>query len=78
MISKFNTYHIDARNEDGDSLLDEAIKHDELDSALFLINHGCGSDEDKVKLLCKACQQGELKMVKELVERHGVNPKGSF
>ena len=70
------TYHTDVRYKDGDSLLDKAFKYNKLDLALVFINLGCGSDEDKVKLLCKACQRGELKVVKELVEQHGVNLKG--
>ena len=49
---------------------------DELDIALYLISHGCGSDKDKGKLLITACRSGELKVVKELVEQHNVNPKG--
>ena len=49
---------------------------DELDIALYLISRGCRSDEDKDKLLITACQSGKLKVVKELVEQHNVNPKG--
>ena len=70
------TFYTDVRNEDGNSPLDVALGGYKLDIALYLINHGCDSDEDKVKLLCEACWRGELKMVKELVEQHNVNPKG--
>ena len=47
------------------------------DIALYLMNHGCTcSNEDKAKLLCKACSRGNLDMVKELVEQHKVDPNG--
>ena len=47
------------------------------DIALYLMNHGCTcSNEDKVKLLCKACSCGNLHVVKELVEQHKVDPNG--
>ena len=49
---------------------------DELDVALYLISRGCGSDKDKGKLLIRTCWSGKLKVVKELVEQHNVNPKG--
>ncbi len=38
------------------------------------MSRGCGSDEDKAKLLCGACQWGKLGVVKELVEEHQVDP----
>ena len=48
-----------------------------VDVALYLMNHGCTcSDEDKAKLLCKACSCGNLHVVKELVEQHKVDPNG--
>ena len=48
-----------------------------VDVAHYLMNHGCTcSDEDKVKLLCKACSCGNLDVVKELVEQHKVDPNG--
>ena len=66
---KILTYHTDVRDEDGDSLLDKAFNNNELDLALFLINHGFDSDEDKVRLLWKAYSKDGLKLVKELVEQ---------
>ena len=71
------TFYTDVRDEDGDSPLNAALASNKLDTALYLISHGCGSDEDKVKLLWRAYNKDELKMVKKLVEQHGVNPKGS-
>ena len=56
--------------------LEEDDDGDSLDSCLYLINNGCGSDKDKVELMCKACQWGRLDVVKELVEHHKVYPKG--
>ncbi len=46
--------------------------------ALYLVNHGCGSDEDKAQLLCYACRDSKLDVVKELVEQHKVNPNGEI
>ena len=73
-------YHTDARNENGHSLLDVAMECYDLDvnMVLYLINHGCDSDEEKVNLLYRACTKGGLKVVKELVEQHNVNPKGEL
>ena len=47
-----------------------------VDVARYLLNHGCGNDEDKAKLLCGACEHGKLDVVKELVEQHHINPSG--
>ncbi len=67
------------------SPLDIALRLQEMydgdygfDVALYLVNHGCGSDENKAKLLCEACKHGELDVVKELVEQHKVDPKGEL
>ena len=46
---------------------------------LYLIkHHGCGDEQDKAKLLCKACQRGNLDVVKELVEQHNVDLNGEY
>ena len=46
---------------------------------LYLIEcHGCGDEQDKAKLLCKACKEGSLGVVKELVEQHNVDPNGEY
>ena len=52
------------------------MRENELDIALYLFNHDCGSDKDKHKVLMQACESGKLKVVKELVEQHNINPKG--
>ena len=52
------------------------MSENELDVALYLISRGCGSDEDKGTVFIEACQSGELKVVRGLVEQHNVNPKG--
>ena len=65
----------DLKDDNGDSPLAVALKGSKVDIALYLFNHGCGSDEDKDKVVMQACQSGKLKVVKELVERHNVNPK---
>ena len=74
--------HTDVRNDKGRSPLDLALEdlydddEDRIDVALYLINRGCGDDEDKDKLLCEACDWGKLDVVKELVEKHDRDPKG--
>jgi len=46
-------------------------------AALYLINCGCGGDEEKARLLCDACSMGEIDIVKKLVERHKIDPNGN-
>ncbi len=46
-----------------------------VDVALYLMSRGCGGDEDKAELLCKACYHGRLGVVKELFEQYKVDPK---
>ena len=74
--------HTDVRNDEGQSPLDLALEEMDddccIDVALYLINHGCGDDEDKDKLLCTACRCGKLDVVKELVEEHDRDPNGEF
>ncbi len=41
-----------------------------------MVRRGCGSDENKTKLLCAACYLNKLDDVKELVEQYKVDPKG--
>ena len=47
-----------------------------LNVALFLTNHGVDDEQDKARLLCKACELWNLDVVKELVEQHNVDPNG--
>ena len=49
-----------------------------LDIALFLINHGVGDEQDKAKVLCKACDRRNLDVVKELIEQYNVDPNGEY
>ena len=66
------------RDDEGQSPLDKAVVgvyEDCVDVALYLMSRGCGGDEDKAKLLCRACRSGKLGVVKELVEQHKVDPK---
>ncbi len=69
----------DVRDDEGQSPLDLALGclDDEgcVDVALYLMSRGCGGDEDKANLLCRACQYGMLGVLKELVEQHKFNPK---
>ena len=69
-------------DDEGKSPLDNALYWDNdnvdvcVDIALYLVNHGCADDKDKVKLLCGACYQDRLDIVKELIEKHKVDPNG--
>ena len=58
--------------------LDEGSR-DDGDVGLYLMKrHGCIDERDKAKLLCKACQSGNLVVVTELVEQHNVDPNGEY
>ncbi len=60
-----------------DKALDPECLYDNegcVDVALYLMSRGCGGDEDKAKLLRRACLYGNLGLVKELVEQHKVDP----
>ena len=48
-----------------------------VDVAYYLIvNCDCGSEEEKRLLFCSACFHGELDIVKKLVVKQKINPKG--
>ena len=69
------------RNGKGQSPLDRALRgvyvnEDCVDVCLYLLNHGCGGDKERVKLLMGACSNGNLSVVKEMVEQYKVNPNG--
>ena len=52
---------------------------DRLEISLYLLNCGCAIDEqNKVKLLCEACEFLRFDVVKELVEKHNVDPNGKY
>ena len=75
--------HADVKDGHGRSPLDIALEYlydddDCIDVALYLINHGCGDDEGKNKLLCRSCRWGRLDVVKELVEEHSCYPTSEF
>ena len=53
-------------------------RYGSVDVPLYLINHGCGDDKDKAKLLCRACELDRLDIVKELVEEHKLDPKSKY
>ncbi|XP_064387909.1 alpha-latroinsectotoxin-Lt1a-like isoform X2 [Halichondria panicea] len=78
LVEKANC-DINVRDDEGQSLLDSALErlgYEDgcLDVALYLMSRGC-SDEDKTKLLCRACECGKLGAVKEMVEKYKVDPK---
>ena len=64
-------------DEEG-SPLDCAVEEDHYDIALYLVNHGCVVNRNKERLLLSACQYGELDVVKELIEKYKVDPKGKI
>ena len=77
---------VDVRDEEGRTPLDILLEGtDDLDwleqyngflIALYLLGCSYGDEEDTVKWLYKACRWGEVEVVKQLVERHNVDPKG--
>ena len=74
------------RDGQGRSLVDTTLANmydyddpdDGLDIALFLINHGVDDEQDKANVLCKACDWGNLDVVKELIEQHNVDLNGEY
>ena len=78
------TFTTGVRDGQGRSLVDMTLtnmyKYDDpdcgLNIALYLTNHGVVDEQDKARLLCKACEWGNLDVVKELVEQHNVDPNG--
>ncbi len=48
-----------------------------VDVAYYLImNHSCGGDKDKGKLLFGACRWGKLDVVKDIIANCNINPNG--
>ncbi len=84
LVDSFYMFSVtDVRDDEGMSPLDTALEElyvgdTRCGVALCMVNHGCGSDEDKAKLLCAACYFAKLDVVKELVEQHKVDPKGEL
>ena len=71
-------YSIDVKNQEGNSPLDVALRVKNQEVALYLFNYSSGSDQDNDKVLMQACESGELNVVKKLVERHNINPRGEI
>ena len=76
---------VDVRDDEGRSPLDLVLKGvgdrwsecgRGFDIAHYLLSCGCGDKENRIKWLYKACRWGTLDIVKELVERHNVDPNG--
>ena len=57
-----------------DSPLDVALKSSNIDAAHYLLKHGGKVGKSGAKLLCGACEDGKLDVVKELVEKYKVDP----
>ena len=68
---------IDVRDDQGRTPLDTAIENN-TSAAFYLINHAPGmcDDKERGKLLCRACSSGDLDMVKKLIKKHKVDPRG--
>ena len=57
---------------------DERSRDDGRVGFYLMKRRGCGDKQDQAKVLCKACQGGNIDVVKELVEQHNVNPNGEY
>ena len=70
------------RDDNGQSPLDVALDEESEDQGhvgfYLMKHHGCGDEQDKTKLLCKACKWGKFDAAKELVEQHNVDPNGEY
>ena len=72
-------FSITVVQDNGKSPLDKALDKGcfkNFDVALYLVNNGYGSEQDKAKLLCQGCSLGSLDVVKKLVEEHKLDPTG--
>ena len=65
------------KDGDEDSPLDEVVEMDDSDRMFHLAIHGCGNNKFKYTAIIKACKYGWLKLMKELIEQHNINPKGN-
>ena len=50
----------------------------QFEVALYLVNCGCGGDQEKIRILCGACYWGNLDVVKKLVEGLKLDPSECF
>ena len=75
-------FHTDVKDDKQQLPLEIALQYMSekkscVDTAHYLVNCGCGSNEDKSKLMFGACQWGLLELVKDLARNHNINPQGS-
>ena len=73
-FNELSKYFTDVKDDQNTSPLDLALKSDNVEVAHFLMSHGGEASKYYVKLLCVACEEGKLDVVKELVEKYNVNP----
>ena len=66
------------RDDNDERPLDVALEYDAVEAADYLISRGSGAGKDNVRLLCRACEEGELDVVKKLVEEYDMNPNGKL
>ena len=73
----------DMKGDDGCAPVDIAVRNMSyawkegcIKVSLYLINLGCDSAEHKKKVLIRACKEGLLDVVMEIVKKHEVNPSG--
>ena len=62
------------KDDNDDSPLDVALESDNIVAAHYILSHGGNADKSGAKLLCGACEDGEIDVVKELVEKYKVDP----
>ena len=62
------------RDDNDERPLDVALKYDKVGAADYLISCGSDAGKDNARLLCRACEKGELEVVKKLVEEYDVHP----
>ena len=68
----------DDRDNRNESPLDVALKSNEIEIAHYLISRSGGGGKQVAKLLCGACETGEFDVVKDLIEKYKVDPKGKY
>ena len=65
------------RESKGHSPLGLAVKHCQTDVEDYLLEQGCiMKDQEKSQLLCEACQEKQLKVIKKMVKAYKCPLKG--
>ena len=79
------TLYADIKDDNGHSLLEIALMSDKfhhikdcIDVAIYLVNTGCGNEQDISDLFCRACQTKRRDVLAQLVAEHKIDPNSEL